>query len=107
MRTLLGGYELLMVAVWSIVATGILWLVLYRTERLDGRMPGLPAWVPVVIDLLIWLLVMGLLVFNGFVRVLITCNWLRIVWRVLLLLCWWVPVFKPVPVLSCAARRAQ
>lgn len=94
LRTLLGGYELLMVALWSIVATGVLCLVLYRTGRLAGRMPGLPAWVPVVIDLLIWLLVMGPLVMNGFFRVLITCNRLRILWRVLLLVCWWVPVFN-------------
>lgn len=83
LRTLLGGYELLMVAVWSIVATGVLWTALYRTGRLAGRMSGLPAWVPVVIDLLIWLPVMGLLVMNGFLRVLITCNRLRILWRVL------------------------
>lgn len=83
LRTLLGGYELLMVAVWSIVATGVLWTALYRTGRLAGRMSGLPTWVPVVIDLLIWLPVMGLLVMNGFLRVLITCNRLRILWRVL------------------------
>lgn len=94
LRTLRGGYELLMVAVRSIVATGALWLWLYTTGRLAGRMPGLPAWVPVAIDLLIWLVVMGPLVLNGFLRVLITCKRLRIVWRVLLLCCWWVPVFN-------------
>lgn len=94
LRMLRGGYELLMVAVWSIVATGVLWLWLYSTDRLSGRMPGLPAWVPVVIDLLVWLVVMGPLVLNGFLRVLITCKRLRIVWRVLLLCCWWVPVFN-------------
>ena len=57
-------------------------------------MPGLPAWVPAVIDLLIWLPVIGPVGDDGFLRVLITCNRLRIVWRVLLLVCWWVPVFN-------------
>lgn len=94
MRVLLGGYELLLAAFLSIAATGALWLTLYSTGGLNDRMPGLPQWVPVVVDLLIGLPVIGLLVLNGFFRVLLTCNRLRIVWRVLLLFGWWIPVFN-------------
>lgn len=94
LRMLRGGYELLLVAVWSIVATGVLWIALYGTGRLSGRMPEFSTWMPVVLDVLLWLLVMGPLMLNGFLRVLITCNRLRIVWRVLMVTCWWVPVFN-------------
>lgn len=94
LRALLGGYELLLVCFLTILATGVLWLVLWRTGRLTAFLSGIPAWVPVVVDLLICVPVIGLLILNGFFRVLITCKRLRIVWRALLLLAWWVPVFN-------------
>lgn len=94
LRALLGGYELLIVSFLAILATGVLWLALWRTGRLTALIPGVPAWVPVVVDLPVCVPVIGLLVLNGFFRVLLTCKRLRIVWRALLLLCWWVPVFN-------------
>ena len=94
LRALLGGYELLLVSFLSIVATGALWIALWLTGRLDMFLPGAPAWMPIVVDLLLCVPVTGLLIVNGFFRVLITCKRLRVVWRALLLLAWWVPVFN-------------
>lgn len=92
LRALLGGYELLLVGFGSVIATTIYYLILYLSgwltqPYLDGQMwqysTGAILFVPVL-----WLVMI-----SGFVRVLLTCHHLRIIWRILLLFFWWVPIF--------------
>lgn len=93
LRTLLGGYELLVVAFWTILATGVFYGVLYLTGALAAMAAPAPAWMVPVVGALVYVPVILLLLVNGFFRVLFTCNRLRVVWRVLLFFTWWVPVF--------------
>ncbi|SCJ87569.1 Lipase precursor [Anaerotruncus sp. 2789STDY5834896] len=54
------------------------------------------------------LLLVAALLTNGFLRLMFTCQRLRILWRVLLLLCWWVPVVGPLLLIkACSLAQAE
>ena len=98
LRTLLGGYELLIVSFWTIMVQSVFYALLLWT----GALASLPILAGNA-DMAVWLLVANLLIFlplvgallvNGFVRVVVTSKHLRVVWRVLFLVFWWVPVFQ-------------
>ncbi len=93
LRALLGGYELLLVAFWAILATTLFYGLLSWTGLLTRLSGGQPQWMLVVAQALLFVPVILVLLVNGFFRVLLTCRRLRVVWRVLLFLGWWVPLF--------------
>lgn len=93
LRAMIGGYELLLDAFLVILGETVLYLVLWRSGVLGNAGYSAPPWVPLLANLLFFIPVVGILLVNGFFRVLIACKRLRIVWRVLLLTCWWVPLF--------------
>ncbi|MDO4270657.1 MAG: triacylglycerol lipase [Eubacteriales bacterium] len=94
LRALLGGYELLLVCFFVILAETVFCPALALSGALDGLAYSGAVWMPLLVNALVFVPVVGLLLVNGFFRVLITCKRLRVVWRVLLLLCWWVPLFN-------------
>lgn len=97
LRALLGGYELLLVAFFVILAEMAFYPLLLATGALHRAVPALgaaPDWVFLAANLLLFVPLVGALLVNGFFRVLLTSKHLRVVWRVLLLLCWWVPLFN-------------
>ena len=66
LRTLLGGYELLVVAFWTILATGVFYGVLYLTGALAAMAAPAPAWMVPVVGALVYVPVILLLLVNGF-----------------------------------------
>lgn len=94
LRALIGGYEILLCSFCCVVAETILYFALHGSDALTRTEWSAPAWVPLLVNALVFVPMIGLLLVNGFFRVLITSARLRVVWRVLLLLCWWVPVFN-------------
>ncbi len=98
LRTLIGGYEILFVSFIIIGAEMILYLVLLVTKALD-KVPfiafmGTPGYFLLIVNLLFFVPVVVLFLLNGFFRVLITSKYLRVLWRLLLMLFWWVPFFN-------------
>lgn len=80
------GRELMIIFAWSFVfhiVTGVLWKTLF-----DISAVGLIVFiaVSVVID--------AIVVLNGFVRVFTTSKQIGIVWRVLIVLLWWLPILN-------------
>lgn len=94
LRALRRGYELLVTAFAVIVLSLVLQLVLWRMGVFAQTIDGVPMWASLVVSVLIAVPVIGILLLGGFFRVLITCNRLGIVWRVLLLTLWWMPLFN-------------
>lgn len=94
LRTLLGGYEILLDCFLVILASTILYVIVYFSGALVDPTGSIPVWVPLLLNFIFAVILIGALLINGFFRVLITCNRLRVVWRILLLLCWWVPIFN-------------
>ena len=84
LRSMLGGYELLLCAVWVLLleTAGLIW------AGLTGRMD----FPNIAVCLLLFLPMAAILLLNGFFRVLVTCGRLRLVWRLALLFLWWVPL---------------
>lgn len=87
LQIMIGGYELFWSAgVWTLCQTAVyVYLALHPPL-------GQLGWMPVVVGLLLFLPLLFLLTLNGFFRVLFTSAHLRVLWRVLLLLCWYIPV---------------
>lgn len=85
---LIGGYELVLCAAVSfVIECGLfLWLCLGADRGLS--MPRLIATGVLA------LAVHALLLANGFIRIVATSEQLGILWRVLFLLFWWMPVFN-------------
>ncbi|WNX84870.1 triacylglycerol lipase [Agathobaculum sp. NTUH-O15-33] len=92
LRTMIGGYEILLCSFWAIFLESILYTALYTSGALVRPTDSAPAWVPLLVNLIVFVPVIGLLLVNGFFRVVLTSARLRIVWRVMLLLFWWVPI---------------
>ena len=93
LRVMIGGYELLAVSFWVIFAQTALYVALLCAPALPTD-PGAPRWLLLAADTLLFLPLVGALLLNGFVRVALTSQHLRIVWRVLLVCLWWAPVFN-------------
>ncbi len=94
LRIMIGGYELLVVSFWLMLAQVVFYIVLACTGA--PAIPvsySAPRWLYLAVNLAVFLLLVGALFFNGFVRVALTSQHLRLLWRALLLLAWWVPVF--------------
>ena len=83
-QSMMGGCELLLCTGWTVLLETALYVWALVSKALPGAL--------LLLDLLILLPMIAILLLNGFFRVLVTCNRLRLVWRVLLLLCWWVPI---------------
>ncbi len=88
LNALIGGYELLLDGVivltieFAIIA--IFWKkILQEPDRTLINLGGV-----------MFLVYMAVMLFNGFVRVLVTSKSLRVIWRVLFFLLWWVPLFN-------------
>ncbi|MEG2679250.1 MAG: triacylglycerol lipase [Oscillospiraceae bacterium] len=86
LRTMLDGYELLAISVIAMVIEFVFYCLLllcfalpYRLETL--LLPNLLMFFPTIL----------LLVVNGFLRILVTSQRLRTLWRVLLITLWWLP----------------
>lgn len=84
--SMMGGYEILLCAGWTVLLTTILLVWAGLTGALKA-----PA---ILLDMLVLLPVTAILLLNGFFRVLISCDRLRLVWRAALLLLWWVPILN-------------
>ena len=95
LRAMIGGYELLLVSFLVLAAE-----TLFYAALLFAGLPLVPApysaprWVALVANLLVFLPLVGALLINGFFRVALTSQHLRVVWRVLLLFLWWLPFFN-------------
>ncbi|MEG2455211.1 MAG: triacylglycerol lipase [Oscillospiraceae bacterium] len=89
LRTLLEGYELLVTAALSMVLeVGLYALILLCPSVFSGSrsLPGA--------NLLLFFPAVLLLIANGFLRILLTSERLRTLWRVLLLTLWWFPLLN-------------
>ena len=89
LRILANGGSLLAVCIWSFaanIALQITWGVLFLPS---GRL-GL---APYLVNIVLCLLFTAVLLLNGIIRVSSASVQLGIKWRVLLILCWWVPIF--------------
>ncbi|BDF71074.1 alpha/beta hydrolase [Oscillospiraceae bacterium] len=89
LQIMIGGYELFLTAGWCAAAECLFYLAL----ALYGS-PDVPVWLPLLVNLAVFLPLVFLTVLNGFLRLVFTSVQLGILWRVLLLLCWWVPVLN-------------
>lgn len=86
LRIMYNGRELMIIFAWSFVlhiVTGVLWKTLF-----DISAVGITVFivVSVVLD--------ATVIVNGFLRVFMTSRQLGIVWRVLIVLLWWMPIFN-------------
>lgn len=86
LRALIGGYEIL-ACVFTVI---LLETLIYAAALISGWR----SWMELLVNLLLFIPVILILLLNGFFRVVLTSARLRIVWRILLLACWWVPVFN-------------
>ncbi|MEG1537401.1 MAG: triacylglycerol lipase [Clostridiales bacterium] len=86
LRAMIGGYEIL-VCCMQVILLEMIFCVLALIINQDG-------WLKLVVNLLVFMPILAILLINGFFRVLINSSRLRVMWRVLLLTCWWVPIFN-------------
>ena len=87
LRVMIGGYELFWTAgAWTLCQCAVyVWLARHPA-------PGEAGWVSVAVGLLVFLPLLFTVTLNGFLRVLFTSAHLRVLWRVLLLVCWYIPL---------------
>lgn len=88
LTVLQGGYELLLTSLLCLAAQALLlcfWLHL-RPLPMD--------WTQILLWVSVFLLSVALPLWNGALRLLFTCHRLRLLWRILFLLFWWVPLFQ-------------
>ncbi len=86
LRGMLGGYTLLLCGSWAVFGVSLILLARLLAHKM--------AWSTLLWTLFWAFLVLGSVLLNGFFRVLVGCNRLRLVWRATLLLFWWVPILN-------------
>lgn len=86
LRIMYNGRELMIIFAWSFVfhiVMGILWKTLFNISIMG-----------LIVFSVLSLVLDAIIIVNGFVRVFTTSKQLGIVWRVLVVLFWWLPVFN-------------
>lgn len=89
---MLGGETLIEIGV--IAFTCDLILGIYYLAALFPRLSFTPSVWSMIFHILLCLIVSGILVWNGFVRIYFSSVQLRIKWRVIFLIFWWVPILN-------------
>lgn len=84
LRVLIGGYEISLVSFAVVMLETVLYAVLLLTKAIP--VPGL------LLNLLLFVPAVFILLINGYFRLIFTSTRLRVVWRILLLVFWWVPI---------------
>lgn len=87
LKAMMGGYALFATVAYASLAEIVLCIVLILRGTPDSALS-------LVVNLLLVLPVFFLVAANAFFRVVFTSQQLRVVWRVLLILFWWVPLLN-------------
>ena len=89
---MLGGETLMEICALSVAGNIIAGI--YGLGRMLPRLAFQPSAWNIALHLLFWLLLTGILAWNGFLRIYLSSVQLGIKWRVLFLLLWWAPVLN-------------
>lgn len=93
LRALIGGYELLLDSFILILLETVFYIFLFHSAYFRS-LYDVSISIPIFVNTISFILFTVVLLINGFFRVIITSKHLRVVWRVLLLLLWWMPILN-------------